>query len=470
MKDFRNNGQLPEWNRDEVWTKIETRLARKKRRRRAFLLWFGASIFVCGLGFYFLKMQATPNQSEAKELLFAEKEKSSSNETIQLPERKKENTKLTESADNQQVTNDSVSFSEKKSVTVLSKKEKGNTQKSINNLAAFAEKSEYQANESYSKLNSDFTKKINSQSEEKTATLRNIEPIKKRDLSPLLEKIKTEKTKNLINPFDKSPLLFSLLKIENQPEKFQNQNVFSIEKQESISQSKTLFFVETSISSGDVKYSGSTELTDVRSETETFRFSSGTTVGLERRFKKNWFIKTGLTFQTFFEKYENTSDSLASGFVQNDTAFIYDLGNGNFFAEAGTREVTQASRRAIIKNNFIYRLSVPISVGYIFKIKKTQINTDLGFRIRAFQKFSGIVSDANRQHLFNKKTINETLYANQFDLGLIAGISIRQPINERNFLGLGLRYEREDIFDVSTADNRSNYQFFGANLGWYRKF
>lgn len=448
MDYSKNSEQLPEWNRDEVWTKIEDRLQRKKRRRGFAFWWFGLGLILIGAGFYFTKTNESKTEISQKEMQFAQIPNENDIDKTEWKDLNEFEIKKAQLTDNQ------IPKNQKSTLGTISKK------------GDFSEKTDF--------LSSTFgNNKPNFNTKKDNIPKRILEqkgPHYEEEILDTQSSETSEKNQNPVAVFDKLKTEILFLDIEPSNLELPVPQSRLIKKTGETDLSKNILFVEFGSGFGTVKYLDQPVLKPIRQQTETFRFSTNTTVGIERHFEKNWFLKTGITFQTFFEKYDHVADSLDTQLVQNDTATIYDLGNGNLFIEPGIRTITTKKKRAIVHNNFIYRWSLPISAGYVFKIKKARIAADLGIRIRGFQKFSGITTGANGQHLFSNEINTELLYSNQLDIGLMAGLSARYPISKNTSLGFRAGFEQEDFLNITKDKRHSRYQIFNANLGCYRQF
>lgn len=483
---MKKNNQTPDWNRDKSWDKIEQRLDKKKRRVAPFWWIFGGSavvalivgVFIFGLGYSKSVDQLNSdliNQkiSDSTDQLISQNPrelneiqvdtKINTNETTgEIPVQKEVNESL---SSNTKTPNQSNTV-EKTSII-----DRFNEATSINDKRALAPHT--------NKLRTDEVppryreKNLNNElsyadNQKNIIALAGISiPIKTKQLpKSILE------NRNDIIEIASIDILDTTLTWKKEQLNLPTQLSVDvpISKKEQPNKAIWLWFAESGFDVGNVNHTGENDYSNRKNKTEDFRFASTSTFGIEKEFSKKWYLKSGITFQTIFKKYDATAVSSEVEDVFRDSAFVYILNDGQEYYEPGTVRETTIYNRQIIHNNFIYRLSLPIAFGRKFNFGKMQIAADLGIKPQFYQHFSGIVADENYLHVFDNQTINSTYYKNDFDLGLLANLSARYALTASTQVGLGLRFEKENFLDLRKENFMSRYEMVGGYFGIYRRF
>jgi len=457
-----DNNKLPDWNKDQVWDKVNDRLHKKKRRGIFFWWFFGGTATVL-VGLILWMNYSTPQQSEI-----------TVNTEIEEPILE---TNKSTSEESSKTTIDSKTQNLNNTEPVIDKNlsAKNNLEKVNSSTEIFAQ------NQSIKKYKSTINAPSNQLKSNEEDALKFIDS-KQNDIV-----IKDSNYKNVfenstieINQIDSTKLELNQVSLDYlnmlpiQLFDFEYHDLELDSKQEIESyptildttkiRSSLNWYVESGIGIGKLHKA------DIRN-TETFRFSQTNTLGFEKYIHRNIKLNLGLSYQTFYHKYESTTLAFTEQAIASDSAIVYNLGNEIQHFEPGELYQTTENRRSIIHNNFVNRWSIPISVGYNFRFNKIDIIPSIGIRTRFSQKFNGIITEDN-QHLFDEELINETYYSNQFDFGLMGSLSIRYNFNNKSALGIGARIEIENainLYDIPPVQ-RSRYETLGIHVGYYRSF
>ena len=455
---MKKNNQVPDWNREKSWDKIEQRLEKKKRRFIPFWWIFGGSAVVAlivGIFIFGLRDNESVDQliSESgkqeinvgninQEISIDDKTIEQKNEiALNDPEDAKDRS-LSETTNRSlsETTNRSLSETTNRSLSEA----EGNSTKNRSLLlfpsAPLREHHTEHQSTSLGERHSD-------------SAIRSVQS--KLESIPFLD-------------FEKAELYY-----KNEASKLPNQLLVEAPVFNKKNQSKSnqwLWFIESGFDIGNVNHIGENDYANRKSTTEIFRFTSTSTLGFEKELSKNWYLKSGITFQTIFKKYDANAISTDVEDVFRDSAFVYILNDGQAYYEPGLVSETVTYNRQIVKNNFLYRLSLPISFGRKFNFGKIQLAADLGIKPQFYQHFYGIVSDEDNLHVFDNQTINSTYYKNDFDLGLLANLSARYALTASSQIGLGLRYEKEDFLNLRKEAFMSRYEMIGGYFGVYQRF
>lgn len=208
-----------------------------------------------------------------------------------------------------------------------------------------------------------------------------------------------------------------------------------------------------------------------RNTTEEFRFMHTTAFGIQKFLSKAWSLKLALAYQTIYEKYENAPSFEVEEEKFSEEATVYNLSNGITYYEAGFSTHKFTRTRAIIHNNFIHRLSIPMEGVFSFSIYPFSIDPSFGIRLQYFQRFNGIIAqNEDPGHLFDTEEINEIYYPNNFGLGFLAALNFKLEISESASLGLKLNYEKDDFLNLVKTSYSSKYETMGLQLGYYHSF
>ena len=452
---MKKKNQVPDWNRDKSWDKIEQRLDEKKKR--PVLWWWMSGLMIFGLviGLVLLNQNKkvdlvdqliSESESELEEQLISESIDSSTEHTLienELSDFKEK--KIETNSDKFKNKNSNTESISQEQLIIIPRQ---NVENRNNGLSLADQQKRMVALAGVSiPINTGLLPK-NSMIEKKLEFF-------EKHITDTIQKLSSRKSDLDI---EKTLLFPQTLQIE-------------ISKSEpKISKSDLTWFAESGLSTGNRSFHGDTDYINRRGGTETYRFTNTSNVGIEKNLSEIFYWRVGINFQTFFEQYDAAASSTEIENVFKDSVTFYILNDGQRYYEPGIVESTTTYTRQLVRNNFLYRLSLPIEFGVKFNYKKSTIAISTGIKPTIYQYFSGTVLDENDLHLFDNQVINERYYSNDFDLGLISNISVRYPISNTTQIGLGLRGEIDDALKIRTDEPRSRYLMGGGYLGVYRKF
>ena len=462
---MKNTNQVPDWNRDKSWDKIERRLEKKKRRFIPFWWLFGGSVMVAllvGIFIFGLGNSEFVNQEIRESITPLIRQNADQSDGLQ-PDSKVETTnKLL--VQKEMIESDSSNNENSKHNKIIEHRIEDNSEVSrvIEEISGSREATLAEKERAFL-VKDDLIVNLENQS--------NFSIIDSSDFSNQLNsEVKLVRSKLESIPFlsfEEAELFYENKKLE-----LPNQLLIQVPnfKKEAKPEANWLWSIESGFDFGTVNHTGENDYSNRKNTTEDFRFVSTTTFGLEKEFPKKWYLRSGVTFQTIFEKYDATAISTDAQDVFRDSAFVYYLNDNQAYYEPGIVTETTTYNRQIIKNNFLYRWSIPITFGKKFTFGKIQLTADLGLKPQFYQYFSGIVTDEDYLHVFDKDLINSTYYKNDFDLGLTANISARYSISSLMQIGFGFRFEKEDFLELRKDTFVSRYEMVGGYFGIYRRF
>ena len=443
MKEQHN---IPNWNKDGVWKKVEERLYQKKKKRR-FLWWwiFGGTATVLLVGSIFLytyRIDEDYYESKKSAVSTDVIAHTPSDFVSEVIEQEKKEAVVSSKIKEEHTAPNIVAPSQQRSQLVIKHKQNYTTTYSPDIV---------------------FEKSI---------------PVKRDDIQTpktsssgkiTNEALNTEadEVRILIDHMLTTNLPLSSLdsvKLDPQPEYIMRSiDVLTLER------TKVLLWVETGIDFGNRFFMNPNDKSNERASTEQFRLRQTNAFGLQWFFHSSAFVKTGLAYQTIYERYENETTSTSIEDIPVDNAIVYNLPNGIQYQEPGTLSTTTTKNRLIAHNNFLHRLSIPIELGFAYKFGDWSLEPTLGFRVQFFQQFDGVIT-FNNEHLFDLDRINETYYANDFGIGVIGSLQLKYHLGSRSKFGMRINYEQDDVFDLNTTNSFAKYETIGLHLGYYHAF
>ncbi len=435
---------IPKWNKDEVWNNIENRLHQKKKRRLLFWWLSGAAGSVLLIGFLMwwntsADLYASLNKNSISKL----EQKTNSQKTpnifpVESPIELQRNSEQDIEVDHSQTKSSTKKEQQIKSANLKSNPAVMPTEElmtEITNLKRGENTTVFSIPQDTA-----FEKTETNTAVNKRFGLLESLPILAKDWSPII--------------FNRSESL-----------KDQTTSYALVQKKKA----STSWWIESGISIGNkpsTKFIGET----LRGfNCEQFRFMQTNGIGLQRTLNSKWSLKLGLAYQTIYEKYECLSSSTELEEVFSEEGTVYHLAEETTYYEPGVAILSTSSTRFIIHNNFIHRLSVPLELAYAFKKSRWSLEPSLGFRFQFSQHFDGVIN-YKRAHFFDQEIINDTYYSQDLSIGLISSLNIKCAISLKGSLGLGLTYERDDIFNLFEGDSFVEYQTIGLRLGYYHSF
>lgn len=440
--------QPKNWDRDKVWDDIERKLRKRKKRRGFLWFWLGSATIGAALVF-FLWIGQRHKAIETDALI-------ATNNTLIESNTQKNNIKQGTSSTNK-ATEENVNplraEEQIRSNKVTREAMKNSSIQSFNSVPL-------------SPTNTTNTKVRQIEKEIGTSSTPSLTPITPNEnySLPLSSQKIIQKQQADILPLD---LPFNLISYTWSLNDQQLENNLEVVEKNS---TPFLFRVASSIGTGRVQYLGSEVWQAAKEESESFEFTTTTTIGLDWYFAKNTYLYTGLNDQIIQSRYDFTTVQTSTSFIESDSAIVYNLGNELAY-EPGILEQTSTSRRSIIHNNTLHRLSILLGLGYTKSIGRFQLETRVGIQAQFMQEFKGITLDENTSlHIFNNRASNERYYSDRLRLGLNTALFVNYRFLPRNYLFLGLQHERDGKASRTAIPLQSNYQIWGIHLGWKGRF
>ncbi len=456
--------KLPEWNRDQVWQKVETRLHKKRKRRLLFWWFLGNASILFLIGFLFwTNFRSTDNPTFSDTITSVEKRTSEDKELSEarmLNQASTTNTIINKKP--QEGSNTAQQSKNKKGKHLLTQAKKYPLQVDPLIKEAF----------DFSVTNEIIHTSIRNQQEElvlytQARALFSSLPIPYSSLQPIsyIESTVLAESKRKKKAKVKSSK-------KRRSKKRKSKKSYAQKKKQQHEEEKhwgSNIWLETGLNFGKRTDYFEGIPTAERLVSEKFRFIQTNAIGIKKIYENNLSLKLGMAYQVIYEKYSYNSSTTTIGKINSEEGTVYNLANGQQYFGSGLLTQERTFTRSIIHNNLLHRLSFPIEAGYYFKYKKVELCPFIGIRTRIFQQFDGIVK-INDNHFFDKGKINETYYPNNFDLGLLTSLHLSYPLNEKTRLWLKLNYEQDDLLRLNEAFNRSTYKTVGVHLGYFHRF
>ena len=440
MKSEQN---IPDWDKDGVWGKVEDKLRKKKKRRFLYWSFIGTTSTVLLIGFLLtINNMDRTNTSLSKNPIAKSKQKTSpeeiqNNVVLDLP-------------------------------ITLDENSKQKTQPNITEIKLSA------GHEQLLSKNNIASTRSTIQAEKRSASTRKLKNKRHPSINSVRQNVSVEKkeTKSVVNKKNEALTPLPILLVDLSPINFKRSDTeltndlnFSL-PQNIKKRVSTFLWLESGLSLGKKSFVNLNRGTRHRDVTEQFRFMHTNAIGIQRFLNKNWSLKVGLAYQTIYEKYEHDPAFIKEEQVFSDKAIAYELPNGLTYFEPGLTTQRTMATRSIINNNFIHRLSIPVEFAYRLKNTSWSLEPSLGFRFQYLQWFDGIIT-AEENHFFDLRKINETYYSNDISMGLITSLNLKYNISQKVSLGLRLNYERDDFLNLIKDDFSSRYETIGLQLGYY---
>jgi len=425
--------QPKEWDRDKVWNNIERELRKKKRRRGFLLFWLGAGALLAVLA---VLLWLTPNEPQ---LANEPKKESSANFEADLD---RSDSSLTQKSEAKVF---SGSLLSKKQATTA-QRENFTTGTLTNQSVNPTETSDFVFTRKETADSSDSSTLPSSTTSPASSTV---------EADTSLQKVADRMA--IFSPIDRLPM-----NILDKPAE-----VILLQKPTMPGAVLPLLLrLETTLSTGAVIYEGSEMWKQAKESSESFEYASTSTIGLDWYFAKNWYAFTGLSYQLIRTRYEFTSSQSTTRQIESDSAIIYQL-NGQSFYEPGILQETRTTRRFILHNNALHRLSIPLGIGFTQPIDRFQLEARIGTRFQFIQRFDGITLDEiTNQHLLNNDEINERYYQNNPSVDFTTALLLNYPLQPGSYLFLGVQYKHSGIIQLGAVPNTTAYRLWGAQVGW----
>ncbi len=232
------------------------------------------------------------------------------------------------------------------------------------------------------------------------------------------------------------------------------------EKQKPLILTGKSIFIQSSLLFGETRISGDEIFSEVWNATQSLNFINSNSLGLELEFNNNLSLRSGLRLDIISMTYDHTQVDVEEGVVDNDTVSVYAnrviTGNRNF---------TTLIDRRVVNHNNIYRVGLPLAIGYKIEGKKISLKLYGQSTLSYFQRFSGITSSQDLNHEFDQEYVNDTYFQNKWSLRLSGMILLEKQLSKSLKMNAGIELAFPESLLTSQEVFNLDYRGIGLSMG-----
>lgn len=219
-------------------------------------------------------------------------------------------------------------------------------------------------------------------------------------------------------------------------------------------------FVQSSFLFGKTKISGSENLADLWNTTQSLNFINSNSLGLELEFRNNLSLRSGFRLDIISTTYDLTQNDVEEGISENDTLSIY----ANRVL-TGDRNYTTSIERRIVNHNNIYRIGLPVAIGYKIAGDKFDVKIYGQSTLSYYQSFRGIVSTHDFRHEFDQDNVNDTYFNNKWSVRLSGLILLEKRLSKSLKINAGIEMAFSERLLSSKESFNLDYRGAGLSMG-----
>ncbi len=207
-----------------------------------------------------------------------------------------------------------------------------------------------------------------------------------------------------------------------------------------------------------------TEWIDAKQQTESLHESMDYQIAYEKRILRNLYLSAGVGFRQSIE-ISTFRDSLVNDrMIDSDSAIIVNTLTGSHYFSGKIEEKTTQGRTTITPNKY-RRLYLPLRLAYQVQKNKSSLQFGIGLNIELLSNFKGAALDFDMQRTKDTEQI-ASIYKNKVEISELSfDLSYAYALNKKLNLVAGLGYLHGIKNHLNHDAYNLKYRHLGLRLG-----